>query len=91
MDADFLGTFPSCVKSMCYRIDSMKHTFNKPKIETQQLLVRVRPQAKVLLQKASIDQRKSQSAIVETLIIDGLSAVYSSSDDRIQAFLKGST
>ena len=69
----------------------MKHTFNKPKIETQQLLVRVRPQAKVLLQKASIDQRKSQSAIVETLIIDGLSAVYSSSDDRIQDFLKGST
>jgi hypothetical protein len=68
----------------------MKHTFTKPKIETHQLLVRIRPQAKMLLQKAAVDQRKSQSAIVETLIIDGLSAVYSSPDDRIQAFLKGS-
>ena len=66
----------------------MKHT-PKPKIETHQLLVRVRPQAKVLFQKASVDQRKSQSAIVEDLIIDGLSAAYSSPDDRIQAFLKG--
>ena len=54
------------------------------------MLVRIRPQAKMLLQKAAVDQRKSQSAIVETLIVDGLSAVYSSPDDRIQAFLKGS-
>jgi hypothetical protein len=67
----------------------MKHTHTKPKIETQQLLVRIRPQAKALLQKAAIDQRKSQSAIVDTLIVDNLSAVYATPDDRIKAFLKG--
>jgi len=71
-----------------YIIASMKHTIN-PKIEVVPLMVRIRPINKEILRLASVEQRKSMAAIVDDLIVDGLSKDHGEPDSRIDNFLQG--
>jgi len=56
------------------------------KIKLTPVLVRVRPEAKALLHRASVEQRRSQASIVEYLIMEHL-ARYKTTDQRLAAFL----
>jgi hypothetical protein len=53
------------------------------------LLVRIRPSSKQLLEKAALEQRRSQASVVDTLIVDNLSREYADTDDRLNKFLNG--
>ena len=50
-------------------------------------MMRISPRAKKLLQAASDEQRKSQAAIVETLILDHLFK-YADTNERLDQFLR---
>lgn len=64
----------------------MKYYSGMKKIKLTPMLVRVRPEAKALLLRASIEQRRSQASIVEFLILEHLSR-YKTTDQRLAAFL----
>ena len=53
------------------------------------LLVRIRPSSKQLLEKAAVQQRRSQASLVDTLIVDNLSREYADTDDRLNKFFSG--
>lgn len=53
------------------------------------LLVRIRPSSKQLLEKAAVQQRRSQASLVETLIVDNLSREYADTDERLNKFFNG--
>lgn len=53
------------------------------------LLVRIRPSSKQLLEKAAVEQRRSQASLVDTLIVDNLSRDYSDTDERLNKFFNG--
>lgn len=53
------------------------------------LLVRIRPSSKQLLEKAAVQQRRSQASLVDTLIVDNLSRDYSDTDERLNKFFNG--
>lgn len=53
------------------------------------LLVRIRPSSKQLLEKAAVQQRRSQASLVDTLIVDNLSRDYSDTDERLNKFFSG--
>ena len=50
----------------------MKYYSGMKKIKLTPMLVRVRPEAKALLLRASVEQRRSQASIVEFLILEPL-------------------
>ena len=50
-------------------------------------MMRLSVRAKSLLEKASFEQRKSQAAIIDTLIIEHLYR-YASTNDRLNQFLR---
>jgi len=50
-------------------------------------MMRLTPRAKKLLESASHEQRKSQAAIVETLILEHLFR-YASTNERLTQFLR---
>jgi hypothetical protein len=56
------------------------------KIKLTPVLVRIRPEAKALLVRASLEQRRSQASIVEFLVMEHLSR-YKTTDQRLAAFL----
>lgn len=56
------------------------------KIKMTPVLVRIRPEAKALLVRASLEQRRSQASIVEFLVMEHLSR-YKTTDQRLAAFL----
>ena len=56
------------------------------KIKLTPVLVRIRPEAKALLVRASLEQRRSQASIVEFLVLEHLSR-YKTTDQRLAAFL----
>lgn len=56
------------------------------KIKLTPVLVRIRPEAKALLVRASLEQRRSQASIVEFLVLEHLSK-YKTTDQRLAAFL----
>jgi len=64
----------------------MKYYSGMKKIKLTPMLVRVRPEAKALLLRASVEQRRSQASIVEFLILEHLSR-YKTTDQRLAAFL----
>ena len=64
----------------------MKYYSGMEKIKLTPMLVRVRPEAKALLLRASVEQRRSQASIVEFLILEHLSR-YKTTDQRLAAFL----
>jgi len=49
-------------------------------------LVRLRPEAKAMLMRAAKEQRRSQSSLVDTLIVDNLGQ-YRDLSDRLAAML----
>lgn len=49
-------------------------------------LVRLRPQTKAMLMRAAAEQRRSQSSLVDTLIVDNLGQ-YRDLSDRLAAML----
>lgn len=51
------------------------------------LLVRLRPDTRALLDRASDDQRRSRASIIDEAINTVLRAKYSSTDDRLNAML----
>ena len=53
------------------------------------LLVRIRPSSKQLLEKAAVEQRRSQASLVDTLIVDNLSREYADTDERLNKFFSG--
>jgi len=53
------------------------------------LLVRIRPSSKQLLEKAAVQQRRSQASLVDTLIVDNLSREYADTDERLNKFFSG--
>lgn len=53
------------------------------------LLVRIRPSSKQLLEKAAVEQRRSQASLVDTLIVDNLSREYADTDERLNKFFNG--
>ena len=53
------------------------------------LLVRIRPSSKQLLEKAAVQQRRSQASLVDTLIVDNLSREYADTDERLNKFFNG--
>ena len=55
-------------------------------IKLTPVLVRIRPEAKALLVRASLEQRRSQASIVEFLVMEHLSR-YKTTDQRLAAFL----
>lgn len=55
------------------------------------LLVRIRPSSKQLLEKAAVEQRRSQASLVDTLIVDNLSRDYSDTDERLNKFFSGAS
>lgn len=57
------------------------------KIKLTPVLVRIRPEAKALLVRASLEQRRSQASIVEFLVMEHLSR-YKTTDQRLAAFLR---
>ena len=64
----------------------MKYYSGMEKIKLTPVLVRIRPEAKALLVRASLEQRRSQASIVEFLVLEHLSK-YKTTDQRLAAFL----
>ena len=64
----------------------MKYYSGMKKIKLTPVLVRIRPEAKALLVRASLEQRRSQASIVEFLVMEHLSR-YKTTDQRLAAFL----
>jgi|TARA_R110000803_G_scaffold38307_1_gene82688 hypothetical protein len=64
----------------------MQYSQGMKKIRLTPVLVRIRPEAKALLTRASVEQRRSQASIVEFLVMEHLSR-YKTTDQRLAAFL----
>ncbi len=56
---------------------------NKP------FMIRLRPESRELLDKASEDQRRSRASIVEELIRDSLTPRYADVNDRLSRLIQG--
>jgi hypothetical protein len=67
-------------------ISTMQYSQGMKKIRLTPVLVRIRPEAKALLTRASVEQRRSQASIVEFLVMEHLSR-YKTTDQRLAAFL----
>jgi len=56
---------------------------NKP------FMIRLRPESRELLDKASEDQRRSRASIIDELIRDALTPRYADVNDRLQRLFQG--
>ncbi len=61
----------------------MKTSPNKP------LVVRLRPETRVLLDRAAADQRRSLASVVDQVIRDTLQPRYGQLEPRLERFLSG--